>query len=327
MELQNNHLTGKTIVITGASSGAGRAAALEFAPFSPNLVLAARNENALNELSDECRQLGAQTLVVPVDVTDAKAMINLANAAQEWQGKVDVWINNAGVLAAGDFDKTPMEVHQQIIETNLLGYMNGAHAILPIFKAQKQGTIINNISIGGFLPVPYGAGYTASKFGLRGFSEALKAELTAWPDIHICDLFPAFLDTPGIHHAGNYTGKVLRPAPPVYDPKRLAQTMANVIKDPRSNTYVGSLSLLLKLSHALFPELTAKATGFVMRRYFKVADNLPLTDGNLFTTVKYGMSTHGGFGLPGKPRAHRKYLAGALLAGLLTSALVIGLKK
>ncbi|WP_345952811.1 SDR family oxidoreductase [Mucilaginibacter sp. PAMB04168] len=327
MELQNNHLTGKTIVITGASSGAGRAAALEFAPFSPNLVLAARNENALNELSDECRQLGAQTLVVPVDVTDAKAMINLANAAQAWQGKVDVWINNAGVLAAGDFDKTPMEVHQQIIETNLLGYMNGAHAILPIFKAQQQGTIINNISIGGFLPVPFGAGYTASKFGLRGFSEALKAELTAWPDIHVCDLFPAFLDTPGIHHAGNYTGKVLRPAPPVYDPKRLAQTMANVIKDPRSNTYVGSLSLLLKLSHALFPELTAKATGFVMRRYFKVADNLPLTDGNLFTTVKYGMSTHGGFGLPGKPRAHRKYLAGALLAGLLTSALVIGLKK
>lgn len=125
-------------------------------------------------------------------------MIALANAANDWQGSIDVWINNAGVLAAGDFDSTPMAVHEQVIKTNLLGYMNGAHAVLPFFKAQGCGIIINNISIGGFLPVPYGAGYTASKFGLRGWSEALKGELAQWPEIYVCDLFPAFLDTPGI---------------------------------------------------------------------------------------------------------------------------------
>ncbi|WP_342644358.1 SDR family oxidoreductase [Mucilaginibacter sp. CSA2-8R] len=329
MSISNRSVTGKTIVITGASSGAGRAAALEFAPYKPYLVIAARNKNSLNELAEECTALGAKVLVVQTDVTDPKAVINLANQAQDWQGQLDVWINNAGVLAAGDFDKTPMEVHQQIIETNLLGYMNGAHAVLPIFKSQQHGVIINNISIGGYLPVPYGAGYTASKFGLRGFSEALKAELTAWPQIYVCDLFPAFLDTPGIYHSGNYTGKVLKPAPPVYDPKRLAQAMLKVVENPgnHANTYVGSASLLLKFSHALFPELTTKLTGLVMRRYFNVADDLPATNGNLFNTVKYGMSTHGGFGTSGKPKAHRKYLAAALLAGLATSALVVGLKK
>jgi short-subunit dehydrogenase len=315
-------LSGKTIVITGASSGAGRAAAIEFAQLGANVVIAARNEAALNEVKAECEELGGQALVVGADTTDAKQMIQLANAAVDWTDRIDVWINNAGILAAGDFDKTPMAVHEQVIQTNLVGYLNGAHAVLPIFKEQQWGTIINNISIGGFMPVPYGGGYTASKFGLRGWSQSLKAELTAWPEIYVCDLFPAFLDTPGITHAGNYTGKVLKPAPPVYDPRRVAQAMVKVALNPTSNTHVGSASLLLKLSHAIFPELTTKITAMVMRRYFNAADPIALTDGNVFTTVNYGMSTHGGYGLPGKPKAHRKYIAGAALAGLAAGLLL-----
>lgn len=312
----------KVIVITGASSGAGRAAALEFAKYGTHLVLAARNETALNEVKSEVEALGSESLVVPTDTSDAKAMIALANAAVDWRDRIDVWINNAGVLAAGDFDKTPMAVHEQVIKTNLLGYMNGAHAVLPFFKEQERGTLINNISIGGFLPVPYGAGYTAAKFGLRGFSEALKAELSSWPQIYVCDLFPAFLDTPGIQHAGNYTGKVLKPAPPVYDPVRVAQAMVKVVENPRANTYVGSASILLKLGHAVFPELMTKMTGLVMRRYLGNAKGIELTDGNVFTTVDYGTSTHGGFGLPGEPKAHRKYIAGALVAGLAAGFLL-----
>jgi short-subunit dehydrogenase len=325
--MENNKLAGKTIIITGASSGAGRAAAVGFAPYNSNLVLAARNETALQDVANECRELGAEVLVVPTDVTDPKAMINLANAANDWQGHIDVWINNAGVLAAGDFDVTPIEVHEQVVQINLMGYLNGAHAVLPFFKKQRKGILINNISIGGFSPVPYGAGYTASKFGLRGFSKALKGELAAWPNIHVCDMFPAFLDTPGIVHAGNYTGKHLKPAPPVYDPRRLAQAMVELVKNPKENTYVGGTSFLLRLSNALFPELTPKLTGFVMRRYFNVADDIPATSGNLFNTVDYGMSSYGGFGLPGEPKAHRKYLAGVLLMGLAAGFYLVSAKK
>jgi len=315
-------LNDKTIVITGASSGAGRAAAIEFARYGTNLVLAARNENALNEVKDECVELGADVLVVPTDTSSAQAMILLANAANDIFGSIDVWINNAGVLAAGDFDHTPMAVHEQVIKTNLLGYMNGAHAVLPFFKAQQHGVLINNISVGGFVPVPHGAGYTASKFGLRGFMQALKGELTPWPNIFVCDLFPAFLDTPGIQHAGNYTGKALKPAPPVYDPNRLAHAMVDVAKNPKANTYVGSVSLLLKAGHALFPALMTKITGMVIRRYLNGAEPIALTDGNVFTTVNYGMSSHGGFGLPGKPKVHRKYIVGAMLAGLAAGFLL-----
>lgn len=306
----------KTIVITGASSGVGRATALQLAPLQPALVLAARNEQALNEVADECRTLGAEVLVVPTDVTDPKAVIALANAANDWKGYIDVWINNAGILAAGDFDHTPMEVHEQVIQTNLIGYMNGAHAVMPFFKAQKFGILINNISIGGYVPIPYGSGYTASKFGLRGFSEALKAELVQWPHIYICDIFPSFLDTPGIQHAGNYTGKQLKPAPPIYDPKSVAESIVKTVQNPKSTRYVGGSSLLLKFSHALFPELISKITGGFIRRYLKKAEPLQSTSGNIFNTVNYGMSTNGGWNNPGKPVPYTKYIIAGIVTGL-----------
>jgi short-subunit dehydrogenase len=311
----------KTVVITGASSGAGRAISLAFAEKSYNLVLAARNLGELELLAVECEAFGADVKCVQTDVTEYGDMIDLAAAADSFGNGIAVWVNNAGVLAVGAFDQTPMEVSEQVIRTNLIGYMHGAHVVLPYFKKQKRGIIINNISIGGFLPVPFGAGYSASKFGLRGFSAALKTELTAYPDIHVCDAFPAFLDTPGIQHAANYTGKSIKPAPPVYDPARVAMAIVNLAEHPRSETMIGSTSVLLRLSYALFPGITRGIAGIVISRYLKHAEQIEKTDGNLFNPVPYGNAVYGGWGLPGKPKAHRKYLAGGALfltvAGLL----------
>jgi len=318
-------LNNRTVVITGASSGAGRAMALEFALHQAQLVLAARNEDALMELADECRALGSKVLIVPADLSDAKAVINLATDAYNFGDGIDVWINNAGVLTAGEFDQVPMEVHAQVIQTNLMSFLFGAHAVIPYFKKQGSGILINNISVGGFLPVPFGTSYTASKFGLRGFSEALKAELQGWKDIHVCDLFPAFLDTPGIQHAGNYTGKVLRPAPPVYDPMRLAKAAVSLAVHPRSSVTVGSVSTMLRLAHSLMPELTAGIVARVIRTYLRTADPAEVTSGNVFNPLRFGTSTHGGWGLPGRPKAHRKYIvAAAVIAGVLSAGFLSG---
>jgi short-subunit dehydrogenase len=305
----------KTIVITGASSGAGRAIALAFARKRESLVLSSRNLAALQEVADECRELGASVTIMACDVTEPGAMINLAAAASEVSGSIDVWVNNAGVLAVGAFDETPVEVLEQVIKTNLMGYIQGAHAVLPYFKKQGKGILINNISIGGFLPVPYGVGYSASKFGLRGFSAALKAELTEFPNIHVCDTFPAFLDTPGIQHAANYTGKQLRPAPPVYDPMRVAQVAVKLADHPKSETMIGSTSILLRLSYGLFPLITSSIAGSVIKGYLKHADAIAKTDGNVFNDVPYGNAVYGGWGIPGKPKAHRKYIAAGVLLG------------
>lgn len=302
----------KTVVITGVSSGAGRAIALEFATPNYKLVLAARNTAALEELAMECTSLGAEVKVVTTDVGNYQDMLNLASQADD-MGGIDVWVNNAGVLAVGTFDETPMEVATQVIQTNLLGFMHGAHAVLPYFKKQGKGIIINNISVGGFLPVPYGAGYSASKFGLRGFFAALKTELGEFPDIHICNTYAAFLDTPGIQHAANYTGKQLRPAPPVYDPKRVAMTIVQLVNHPKGEVMIGSISIVLRYAYALLPRLMQRTVGTVIKMYLKHADPMPKTDGNVFHKVNFGNAVYGGWGLPGKPKAHRKYIGAALM--------------
>jgi short-subunit dehydrogenase len=317
-------LTGKTIVITGASSGVGRAMALEFARSGADLILAARREQALTEVAVECDNLGGKALTVITDVTDPVAMKNLVQAAMDFSGKIDIWVNNAGVLAAGAIDETPIEVHDQVIQINLMGYMHGAAAVIPIFKQQGKGILINNISVGGWFPVPYGVGYSASKFGLRGFSEALRGELHQWPDIHICDLFPAFLDTPGIQHAANYTGHYIKPAPPVYDPQRVARAVVALARNPKSATTVGSAATFLRLAHAFFPGLSRRITAGVIESYLKKAEPTEQTSGNLFEPVEFGTSIHGGWNTA---TPSRKRTIGLVLFAAVAGLLLISQRK
>src|SRR5215217_8007038 len=111
-------LAGKVVVITGASSGIGRAAALEFAQRGANVILAARGAPALEEVAAQCRRLGSQALVVETDVTDEEAVRRLAAKALEVSARVDVWVNNAGVTLFAPLDDGPLEPHRRVIETN-----------------------------------------------------------------------------------------------------------------------------------------------------------------------------------------------------------------
>jgi hypothetical protein len=208
-----------------------------------------------------------------------------------------------------------------------MGYLHGAHAVLPYFKRQQWGVLINNISVGGWFPVPYGVGYSASKFGLRGFSEALRGELRKYPNIFICDLFPAFLDTPGIQHSGNYTGKILKPAPPVYDPQRLAKAMVSVVKYPRKSVTVGSTATFLKLAHFFFPTLSRTVTAKLVETYLNKAEPTASTNGNLFEPADYGSSIHGGWNTSADQEQRKKIVLRSLLIAGATAAIVFGAKK
>jgi short-subunit dehydrogenase len=315
--LAHNHLKNKTIVITGASSGAGRAAAVRFADYGARLVLAARRVEALEELATECRERGATVQVVATDVADAASVKALAAAAQQFGGHIDIWVNNAGVLAAGAFDETPIEVSEQVIRTNLMGYMHGVYAVLPYFKQQKEGILINNISIGAWVPVPFGAAYSASKFGIKGFMDAIAGELRSWKDIHVCNLYPAFLDTPGTQHAANYTGKYLKPAPPVFDPLQVAQAMVDVAIHPKRSKLVGWAALFMRLGGVLVPGLVSNMAGKVIETYLKNAEPSPASSGNVLQPVDYGTSIHGGWGLPSDPDK-KKTINGLVIAAATT---------
>jgi len=304
-----------TVVITGASSGIGRAAAQAFAREGARLVLAARDAEALEQVVEECKAVGAQAIAVPTDVTQNADMENLASSAAVFgEGRIDVWINNAGVGAVGGFDDTPLAAHEQIVQTDLLGYLRGAYVVLPYFKKQHAGVLINTLSVGSWVAQPYAAAYSASKYGLRGLTEALRGELTQWADIHICDVYPAVIDTPGFRDGGNFSGSALKPPPPVYDPRLVAEAMVKLALNPKPSKTVGATAFALRLGHFLLPgfaQLSGLLTGLALKRGRRSATS----PGNLFGTPSGEPRIDGGWRSAGFGHEKLLYSAAAVVIG------------
>ncbi|MFP5387034.1 MAG: SDR family oxidoreductase [Bacteriovoracia bacterium] len=279
----NNSLRSSTVVITGASSGIGKAAALKFAEEGAHIVLASRNADALKDLAIVCENLGGKAIAVPTDVTNKDEVFVLFHKALDAFKTIDVWINNAGVGAIGEFTSTPLVAHEQVIKTNLFGPLYGCYAVLPYFKEKGKGTIINVNSTGSFIGNPYTVAYSASKFGLRGFSEALRFELKDFADIHVCDLFAAFVDTPAFTHAANYLGKEVKPTSPLIEPEKMAEAMVKLAKKPRPSIHIGAQDRLGRLTHLVTPEMTGNILNKAVKTYFSKAKEVPKSDGNLFS--------------------------------------------
>jgi short-subunit dehydrogenase len=311
------------VVITGASSGIGQATAELFARRGATLVLAARNREALEDVAMRCRAAGGEAIAVETDVTDIGSVRALAERASTELGGIDVWVSNVGLGAIGLFHDTPMEAHERVIRTNLVGHMNDAHAAVPIFLRQGRGTFINMISVGGFAAAPFAAAYSASKFGLRGFTESLRAELFQHPDIHVCDVYPGFVDTPGIRHGANYVGRRVSAPPPVLDPWRVAAAILRVADHPKPTTSVGATAIVTRLVHAVSPQTTGRAMARAMTSYFARAERVPVSDGNLYEPSKDAAVVEGGLRSP-KQRAAAGLGAGSIAAA---AGIVVALRR
>jgi short-subunit dehydrogenase len=293
--VKSSQLKHSTVVITGASSGVGRAMALAFAERGARLVLAARREPLLRELARECETLGAEVLVLKTDVTDFTQLNRLFQSSLERFGKIDIWINNAGVGAVGAFDLTPLQAHEQVLKTNLLAPLQSSHLVLAHFKARGSGMIINMNSTGAWVPAPFAVSYSVSKFGLNGLGLALNSELKEYPEIQVCNVYPAFLDTPAFEHAANFTGKALRVPPPVYNPYKVAEKVIHLVLHPRARLLVGSASRMANLFQLLSPALSGRLVFALARRYFAQASKAPISEGSLFKPLKQGQGVLGGW--------------------------------
>ena len=214
------------IVITGASSGIGRATALHLAGKGASLVLTARRGEALIALAEQCERLGGRVLALPADVTDREAVERVARGAIERFGRIDMWVNNAAVTMFGRLEEAPYEAYRRVIETNLFGYIHGARAVVPYFREQGAGVLVNVASVVGKVGEPYLSAYVASKFGIVGFSESLRMELRDAENVHVCLVLPASIDTPLFQQGANYMGRSPKPVEPVYRPERVAATIA-----------------------------------------------------------------------------------------------------
>jgi NAD(P)-dependent dehydrogenase (short-subunit alcohol dehydrogenase family) len=289
-------LAGKIAVVTGGSSGIGRATAVELARRGARVVVAARRADALEDTVRLCREAGGQAVSVPTDVTKDEDVQRLVQASLELEGRIDVWVNNAGTTLFAPLDQGPFEEHLRVIDTNLFGAMRCARLLLPIFKRQRSGVLINVGSILSKIGQPFVPSYVVSKFGLRGLTETLRTELSELPNVHVCSLLPYAVATPHFESAANYTGLVPRPVPPVQEPTVVARALVDLAERPRRERHVPRIALLGLALHAVMPRTVERTLLQVLNSWHLGPEPAAHDQGTLVLADGQPASVHGATG-------------------------------
>ncbi|WP_405093461.1 SDR family NAD(P)-dependent oxidoreductase [Micromonospora sp. NBC_01392] len=295
----------RTVVVTGATSGIGRAAAREFAGRGDRLVLAARAPETLEQVRRECADAGAADVrVVPTDVTEPGALDALTATAVAGFGRIDVWVHTAAVMAYGRFEEIPAEVFEQVVRTDLLGSAGVARVALRHFKEAGAGTLILTGSVLGHITAPYMSGYVTSKWGLHGLARALQQESRDLPGVNVCLVTPGSVDTPVYQQAANYVGRIGRPPLPITTPERVARAIAHCADKPRREISVGRVNLVMRVGFTALPAVYDVLVGPLMRLGGLTGRPVPPTEGVVFTPNPAGEAVRGGW-LPDLSRVVR----------------------
>jgi len=246
--------TGKSVVVTGASSGIGKALCLALAPQRPRLGLAARDTARLEEVAAQCRAAGAETLVVPTDVTSVDQCRRLVDATAEAFGILDVLVNNAGVGMLARFDETEdLSVYERLMKVNYLGCVYPTYYALPHLK-KSRGQIVVMASLAGLTGVPTRSGYAASKHAVFGFFDSLRIELDG-TGVSVTMVAPYFVRSEIHRRASGPDGQPLGASPMQEDKIMTAEecaaiTVAGMERRQRlviTNWRGGRLSRLLRI--------------------------------------------------------------------------------
>jgi short-subunit dehydrogenase len=255
MRTRRKSISDQVIVITGASSGIGRATARLAAERGAKLVLNSRDEHDLLELTKALHTRGATVAMSVGDVADPDAMTALAETAVHELGGFDTWINNAGVSIYGRIAEVPVADARRLFDTNYWGVVNGSLAALPQLRA-SAGTLINVGSVLSDTGYPLQGHYTASKHAVKGFTDSLRLELERdGVPVSVTLVQPAAIDTPYPEHARSYLGVQPRQLPPVYAPEVVADAILRCAEHPERDVLVGGGAKALQAVEKLAPRL------------------------------------------------------------------------
>lgn len=283
------------VVIVGASSGIGRAAALEFARSGSRLVLAARSRSSLEQVADQCRELGATAGIVVADVARRGEVERIADEAVSRFGGIDVWVAAASVYGYGAIDRMPADEARAIIDTNLHGTIDQVRAALPGLR-RSGGVLVVVGSVFSALASPQVWAYVASKHAVAGFAASIRQELRRGPHpVDVAMIWPATADTPIYQHAANRTGRTIHPIPPVVDPVRVARAIVRAARHPRRRRVVGAVQGSLLAVHAVAPAVADRILAGAMNRLGLRGASAESTSGTVATPDPRSNAVTGGW--------------------------------
>ncbi|WP_182526836.1 SDR family NAD(P)-dependent oxidoreductase [Nocardioides dongkuii] len=285
----------RVVVVTGASSGIGRATAVRAASAGDHVVLVARGREALEEAAAECEEAGAaSTLVLTADVGDDAQVADVVRAVLTEHGQLDAVVNSAGVVSYGRTEEVPADVFDGVIRTNLLGSVNVARHVIPVLRSQEEGTLVLVGSVIGHIAVPTMSPYVVSKWGIRALGRQLELENRDLPDVHIEYVAPGGVDTPIYQQAANFAGFEGRPPPPVSSPERVAQQIVDSFDRPRLRSQLSLANEVIRFGFAVLPAVYDTLVAPLFDLAAKDLDRpVEPHNGNVLDTQQDGNQVHG----------------------------------
>jgi short-subunit dehydrogenase len=297
-------LAEQVVVVTGGSQGIGRTTALMLADRGARVVVAARNQVALDELVAEIERFGGDAVAVVADVSDAAQVDRIGDVATTRFGSVDTWVNNAAVSTYATVEQHTPEEIERVVRVNLLGVMYGSRAAVRLMR-NRGGTIVNIGSALSDRAVPLQAAYVASKHGIAGFSEALRLELMhEKAGIDVVVVMPSSINTPLFTWARSKLGVQPMPIPPVYQPEAVAEAICHAAEHGGREIVIGGWGKLLTIAQWLSPSLLDRymvQNGRAIKQ--QETDRPDDRRDNLFEGSTGSGSTTGEFGADAKPES------------------------
>ncbi len=258
-------IANKVIIVTGASSGIGRAVALALAREHARLVLVARRQPLLESLAEEIRNLGGSALILALDLRGPSQVEKMISSTREQFGRIDVLINNAGFGYLGTVEETPSTVVREIFDLNFEAPLLACQLVIPVMKAQGGGHIINVSSVVGRRGLPLNGIYCATKFALQGISESLRVEVKD-DAIDVSIVSPAATESEfGDHVRRGRVKAKFKPTGHVQSAEQVARAIVECIRRPKLEVYPNRTSRVLAWASALTPSIVDR----IISNYYK----------------------------------------------------------
>jgi NAD(P)-dependent dehydrogenase (short-subunit alcohol dehydrogenase family) len=265
MKIQLKKIHDQVIVITGASSGIGLVTAKKAAAAGARVVLSSRNERDLVAVVEEIREAGGRAVYEIADVSSQREVEWIAQTALREFGRIDTWVNNAGVTMYGKIMETPLEDMRRLFDVLYWGVVHGSRSAVPHLR-REGGALINIASVLAERAVPLQGTYSAAKHAVKAFTDTLRMELEAeGAPISVTLIKPTSIDTPLFDKAKSLLGVEPQPLPPVYAPEIVARTILDCARKPVRDVEIGGAARAMTVLETIAPRWTDRAlerTGF-----------------------------------------------------------------